>query len=233
MSRLQTPIRKNDTVLVTTGKDRGAHGRVLRVLASDGKAIVERVNMIKRHTKPRPAPRNSTNQQVIPGGVIEKEAPLNLSNVQLVCPECGKPTRIGFSWANRTELVTGSDAREPLSRAIAGDLPAAQSQQENDRLSTARALTVFAELRRVQPALDLLRNNDGQPLLGVSGYGERRPLPDALGASETDFAQNRRIDLRFILSSRTSDEVRRLIDEIDRLRREPETTDGPAAPETP
>jgi flagellar motor protein MotB len=125
-------------------------------------------------------------------------------------------------------LVEGHTDRQAY-----GALAPAQSQQENDRLSTARALTVFAELRRTQPALDLLRNNDGQPLLGVSGYGERRPLPDALGASEADFAQNRRIDLRFILSSRTSDEVRRLIDEIDRLRRQPETTESPAAPETP
>lgn len=114
-------------------------------------------------------------------------------------------------------LVEGHTDRQAY-----GALPPMQSQQENDRLSTARALTVFAEMRRVQPALDLLRNDDGLPLLGVSGYGERRPLPDALGASEAEFAQNRRIDLRFILSSRTSDEVRRLIDDIDRLRRQPE-----------
>ena len=114
-------------------------------------------------------------------------------------------------------LVEGHTDRQAF-----GALPAAQSQQENDRLSTARALTVFAELRRVQPALDLLRNSEGLPRLGVSGYGERRPLPEALGASDADFAQNRRIDLRFILASRTSDEVRRLIDEIDRLRRQPE-----------
>jgi flagellar motor protein MotB len=112
-------------------------------------------------------------------------------------------------------LVEGHTDRQAY-----GALTPAQSQQENDRLSTARALTVFAELRRLQPGLDLLRNDDGQPLLGVSGYGERRPLPEALGTSEADFAQNRRIDLRFILSSRTSDEVRRLIDEIDRLRQQ-------------
>jgi flagellar motor protein MotB len=112
-------------------------------------------------------------------------------------------------------LVEGHTDRQAY-----GALTPAQSQQENDRLSTARALSVFAELRRLQPALDLLRNDDGQPLLGVSGYGERRPLPEALGSSEADFAQNRRIDLRFILSSRTSDEVRRLIDEIDRLRQQ-------------
>ena len=88
MSRLATPIRRNDTVVVTTGKDRGKRGRVLRVLASENRVVVEGVNMIKRHTKPNP-------QRQIKGGVIEREAPLHASNVQLVCPECGKMTRIG------------------------------------------------------------------------------------------------------------------------------------------
>ena len=58
--------------------------------------MVENVNMIKRHTKPRPAPRNSGNQGVIPGGVIEREAPLYVANVALVCPACGEPTRVGY-----------------------------------------------------------------------------------------------------------------------------------------
>ena len=52
--------------------------------------------MIKRHTKPRPAPRRSGTQQIIPGGVIEREAPLHVSNVALVCPACGKPSRVGY-----------------------------------------------------------------------------------------------------------------------------------------
>lgn len=104
-------------------------------------------------------------------------------------------------------------------RQLFVNLTPQQSQQENDRLSAARALAVFAELRRVQPTLDALRNVDGVPILGVSGYGERRPLPEALGGSDQDFARNRRIDLRFILSSRTSEEVKRLMEEVDRLRR--------------
>ncbi|HEY4251090.1 MAG TPA: hypothetical protein VGM87_07810 [Roseomonas sp.] len=95
-----------------------------------------------------------------------------------------------------------------------------QSQQQNDLLSTSRALTVFAELRRQQPALEALRNPSDQPLLGVSGYGERRPLPDALTMSGDDLAQNRRIDLRFVLSARTSDELRRLLGEIAALQQE-------------
>ena len=88
MSRLATPIRKNDTVVVTTGKDRGKRGRVLKVLPSTNRLIVEGLNMIKRHTKPNPG-RN------VKGGIIEREASLHASNVQLVCPECGAQTRVG------------------------------------------------------------------------------------------------------------------------------------------
>ena len=79
-------VKKNDQVLVTTGKDRGARGRVLRVLANDGKAIVERVNMIKRHTRPNP-------NKGVQGGILEREAPIQLSNLMLVCPQCSEPTR--------------------------------------------------------------------------------------------------------------------------------------------
>ena len=88
MSRLATPIRKNDNVIVTTGKDRGKRGRVLRVVPDKNRLVVEGVNMIKRHTKANP-------QRQIKGGLVEREAPLHASNVQLVCPECGKPTRLG------------------------------------------------------------------------------------------------------------------------------------------
>jgi large subunit ribosomal protein L24 len=81
-------VKKNDQVLVTTGKDRGAKGRVLRVLASEGKAIVERVNMIKRHTRPNP-------NKGIQGGILEREAAIQVSNLKVICPECGKPSRMG------------------------------------------------------------------------------------------------------------------------------------------
>ena len=87
MSRLATPIRKNDNVLVVTGKDRGKRGRVLKVLPEKNRVIVEGVNIIKRHTKPNPG-------RQIKGGLVEREAPLHASNVQIVCPECGKATRI-------------------------------------------------------------------------------------------------------------------------------------------
>ncbi len=88
MSKLQTPIRRNDNVVVTTGKDSGKRGRVLKVLPVRNRLIVEGVNMIKRHTRPNP-------QRNIKGGIVEREASLHASNVQLVCPECGKMTRIG------------------------------------------------------------------------------------------------------------------------------------------
>ena len=86
MSKLS--IKKNDQVLVTTGKNKGTRGRVLRVLAADGKAIVERVNMIKRHTRPNP-------NKGIQGGILEREAPIQVSNLMVICPECGKPSRLG------------------------------------------------------------------------------------------------------------------------------------------
>ena len=81
-------IKKNDQVLVLAGKDRGARGRVMRVLSSAGKAVVEHVNMVKRHTRPNP-------QQGIQGGILEKEGPVQISNLMVICPECGEPSRLG------------------------------------------------------------------------------------------------------------------------------------------
>jgi large subunit ribosomal protein L24 len=88
MPRVLTPIRKNDTVIVTTGKYNGKRGRVLKVIPSTNRVIVEGVNIIKRHTRANP-------QRNIKGGIVEREGALHASNVQLVCPDCGKLTRIG------------------------------------------------------------------------------------------------------------------------------------------
>src|ERR671915_694431 len=93
MSRLATPIRKNDDVVVTTGKDRGKRGRVLKVLPEKNRLIVEGVNFIKRHTKANPG-------KNVKGGIVEREASLHASNVQLVCPECSKMTRVGHRILN-------------------------------------------------------------------------------------------------------------------------------------
>lgn len=82
--------------------------------------------------------------------------------------------------------------------------------RDNDELSTERALAVFAVLRQDQPGLDQIRNRAGLQLLGEAGYGDRRPLPNAQGTSAEDLRENRRIDIRFVLTSRTSRELKRL-----------------------
>ena len=81
-------IRKNDNVVVIAGRDRGKRGRVLRVVPDKNRLIVEGVNFIKRHTRPNP-------QRNIKGGIVEREASVAAANVQLVCPECSTPTRVG------------------------------------------------------------------------------------------------------------------------------------------
>ena len=78
-------LKKDDTVLVLAGKERGKTGKVVRVLAARELVLVERLNMIKRHQK-------GTGPQQ-PGGIVEKEAPLAISNLMLMCPACNKPTR--------------------------------------------------------------------------------------------------------------------------------------------
>jgi len=84
-------IRRGDRVRVMTGKDRGKEGRVLYVNPDEGRLIVEGINLVKRHMRLRAA-RGRAGQE---GGIIEKEAPVRVSNVQVVCPSCG-PTRIGY-----------------------------------------------------------------------------------------------------------------------------------------
>ncbi len=81
-------IKKNDQVLVLSGRDRDARGKVLRVQPAKGTAIVERINLVKKHTRPNP-------QRQIQGGVLESEAPIKLSKLKVICPECGKPARLG------------------------------------------------------------------------------------------------------------------------------------------
>jgi large subunit ribosomal protein L24 len=81
-------IRKDDMVVVIAGKDRGSSGRVIKVMPKEERVVVEGVNMVKRHTKP-----DIAHPQ---GGVVSREAPLHISNVQLRDPKTGKPTRVGF-----------------------------------------------------------------------------------------------------------------------------------------
>jgi large subunit ribosomal protein L24 len=99
MAQPAPAIRKNDTVVVISGADRGKRGRVLGVQPARGRVIVEGVNIIKRHTKPNP-------QRNIKGGIVEREAAVAISNVQLVCPECGAAARVG-----RKQLEDGRRVR--------------------------------------------------------------------------------------------------------------------------
>jgi large subunit ribosomal protein L24 len=92
-------VRKNDTVIVIAGRDRGKRGRVLRVVPDRRRVVVEGVNFVKRHTRPNP-------QRNIKGGIVEREAALAVANVQIVCPECGAPARVG-----RRRLDDGSRVR--------------------------------------------------------------------------------------------------------------------------
>ncbi|MGF1632010.1 MAG: 50S ribosomal protein L24 [Kiloniellaceae bacterium] len=80
-------IKKGDKVVVTTGRDKGKQGEVLRVLRADERVLVQGVNMVKRHTAP---------SQASPGGIIEKEASLHISNVAHIDPKSNKPTRVGY-----------------------------------------------------------------------------------------------------------------------------------------
>jgi large subunit ribosomal protein L24 len=91
-------IRKGDLVHVLSGKDRGKQGRVLEARPKEQRVLVENLNMIKRHTRPRPManPSRMGQQQIQPGGVIDKAAPMPISNVMLVCPTCNRPTRVGM-----------------------------------------------------------------------------------------------------------------------------------------
>jgi large subunit ribosomal protein L24 len=84
-------VKKGDQVLVVAGKDRGKRGKVLRVQADDQRIVVEGVNFIKRHTRPNP-------QRRIQGGIVEREAPIHLSNVMVISPDSGRPTRVGFKF---------------------------------------------------------------------------------------------------------------------------------------
>jgi large subunit ribosomal protein L24 len=104
-------IRKNDTVKVITGRDKGKTGRVLDVIAERGLVLVEHVGMVKRHTRPNPA-------KQIKGGIAEREAPIHISNVMLVTSD-GKTTRIG----TKLEQVGNKQRRTRIARKTGEPLP--------------------------------------------------------------------------------------------------------------
>jgi large subunit ribosomal protein L24 len=91
-------IKKNDSIVVISGKEKGKRGRVLSVSPSKESLIIEKINMIKRHMKP--------SRKHAQGGIIEKESSIHMSNVMMICPKCAKPTRIG-----NTSLQGGKKVR--------------------------------------------------------------------------------------------------------------------------
>ena len=100
-------LRKGDQVVVISGKEKGKRGRVLRLLTDQKRVLIERINMVKRHTKPT--------QRNPRGGIIEKEAPIHLSNVMLYDPKAGKGVRVGVRF-------TKDGKRERVSRATGDTL---------------------------------------------------------------------------------------------------------------
>ncbi len=89
--RVRSRLKKDDLVMVVTGRERGKTGKVMRVMAGEARVIVERLNVMKRHSKPR-GPQS-------PGGIVEKEAPLPISNVMFFCERCNAPVRVGIKAA--------------------------------------------------------------------------------------------------------------------------------------
>jgi large subunit ribosomal protein L24 len=92
-------VKKGDLVQILSGKDRGKQGRVIESRPSERRVIVENLNVAKRHQKPRPI-RDSSRMggtQIVPGGILDKPAPVPVSNVMVVCPTCGNPTRVGMA----------------------------------------------------------------------------------------------------------------------------------------
>jgi large subunit ribosomal protein L24 len=91
MAAAKPKIKKNDMVMVVAGRERGKTGKVIRVLRGERRILIERLNIVKRHSKPRGA--------ASPGGIVEKEAPLDISNVMIFCDRCNAPVRVGIKAA--------------------------------------------------------------------------------------------------------------------------------------
>jgi large subunit ribosomal protein L24 len=88
-------VKTGDEVLIIAGKDKGRKGKIKRSVPKEGRVVVEGLNIVKRHTKPRGPGK--------PGGIIEMEAPLQISNVMLICPSCGRASRTGHRFLEETD----------------------------------------------------------------------------------------------------------------------------------
>jgi large subunit ribosomal protein L24 len=117
-------IKQGDLVQILSGKDRGKQGKVIQAMPRERRVIVENLNIVKRHSKPRPIKDSSRmgGQQIQPGGVIEKAAPVNISNVMVVCPVCNRPTRVGYKIKDvkgervKVRVCRRADCHEELDR---------------------------------------------------------------------------------------------------------------------
>ncbi len=99
-------IKTGDEVIILTGKDKGLKGKVLKIIKSKDRVIVEGVNIVKKHVKP-----SAENPQ---GGIVEKEAPIHVSNVALVDPKSGKPTRVGFEMKDGKKVRVSKKSKEVI-----------------------------------------------------------------------------------------------------------------------
>lgn len=104
---MASKIRKGDNVMVVAGRDKGKTGSVLRVMTKEARVLVQGVNVVKRHTKPRAGQ---------PGGMVEKELPLHVSNVSLMDPKDNKPTRVGFKFVDGRKLRFAVRSGEMIDR---------------------------------------------------------------------------------------------------------------------
>jgi large subunit ribosomal protein L24 len=120
-------IRRNDTVKVMTGRDRGKEGRVLRVLPDEGKVLVEHVMTVKKHVRPNP-------QRNIKGGIAEQERAIPLSNVALVCGTCG-PVRVGHEGAGRPQGACVQEVRSAAGEIASSFEPRATSERRREVVS--------------------------------------------------------------------------------------------------
>ncbi len=105
---MKMTIKTGDSVLVITGKDKGKQGKVLEVLPESNRVVVDGVNVVKRHQKPR--------SQQDKGGIISKVAPIDASNVMVVCPSCGKPSRVAHSEVNGKKVRVCKKCKTSLDR---------------------------------------------------------------------------------------------------------------------
>lgn len=99
-------IKSGDTVVVTTGENKGSEGKVLKVFLDKNKAIVEGVNMVSKHEKP-----SAKNPQ---GGIVQKEAPIHISNLSLIDPKSGKPTRVGYKIENGKKVRYSKQSNQAI-----------------------------------------------------------------------------------------------------------------------